>query len=111
MTKEELDAIRNRVNGALPAPWEFERFNGRYTLFISEHIQADFSYLCVNELLNVAEFISHAREDVPTLLAEIERYKKALRYIAITKNYDLDEIDIIADYEEVAKQALTEESE
>jgi regulator of replication initiation timing len=52
VNSKELDVIRKRAEAATPGPWFAEAAN-----------TAD------------AEFIAHARQDVPKLLAEIERLK------------------------------------
>lgn len=54
ITQEELTEIRDRAEKATEGPW-------------SEYV---IQFACVEE---DADFIAHAREDIPKLLAEIER--------------------------------------
>lgn len=51
MNKEQLNAIKERVAKATPGEW----FYNSYT---------------------VAQFVAHARQDVPALIAEVERLEK-----------------------------------
>jgi hypothetical protein len=70
MTKEELDAIRKRCEKASPGPW--------YVVNIDKSKPN-------------AEFMAHAREDIPKLLEEIERLRGALdRAVEIAKQTDSD---------------------
>ena len=68
MTPEELDAIRERCEKASSGGHEY--------------------YSTTQDDL---QFMAHAREDIPKLLAEIERLKKALdRAVEIAKQTDSD---------------------
>jgi hypothetical protein len=102
MTEKELDAIRARERAALPGPWFWQR--GRhhgpldartggalrttkpFTLGGEEFNQV---LICTMQLVEGVPaleffgqpgdiaFIAHAREDVPALLAEIDRLRAA----------------------------------
>lgn len=84
MKEEQLHQIKERVNKATEGPWGFdkgkkERMDRRpavIEVFVPEHnewfINGDISNL------EDAEFIAHAREDVPNLVSEIERLKTEL---------------------------------
>lgn len=70
MTQAELDAIRSRCDKATPGPWYEDGFAipneaGDYTELIDSY-PAD------------AAFIAHSREDIPALLAEVDKLKTAL---------------------------------
>lgn len=108
MTQEELDNIRRRSDAATPGPWVSE--DGGYDVCLGykpSHIRIGWwsgdneedcnadnrrvcelsdgeynSYKNKEEMQANAEFIAHAREDVPALLDEIERLKKVSRYLA-----------------------------
>lgn len=81
MTDAELRAIRARCDKAPPGPWHrdgFHVFHGDdFPLLAAiEHGQAD-----MNWSLRALDFITHAREDVPALLAEVERLRAELAAI------------------------------
>jgi hypothetical protein len=99
ITEEELAAIKQRAERATPGPWFVaEELAGRADIttdpsgqwpgFRSPHV-------CVTDgpegdracRVNDAEFIAAAREDVPALVAEIERLRALLLEVA---NYEDD---------------------
>lgn len=75
MTEEQLAAIKARAEAATPGPWQrvtpygigVESGNGPVPLKVAWAAQE-----------NDAAFISAAREDVPALLAEVERLRAAV---------------------------------
>lgn len=84
LTDEELAAIRERVEKVWEGPWAVlpvdevcDRCENVYEVVSLER------FLCpvVSELKDkdIAEFIAHARDDIPKLLAEIDRLKEQLR--------------------------------
>lgn len=85
MTPERLEAIRQRVEKATQGPWNFEgnKWQDGYVIYSpikrgfhnngGEVAEVDDSYEPSD-----AEFIAHAREDVPALLAEVERLRSAI---------------------------------
>ena len=85
MTDEQLAAIRARCEVATPGPWIIGHVLIEPTLHRSVH-DADGWMLANCDLRNrPAEqtesnvaFIAHAREDVPALLAEVERLRGLL---------------------------------
>jgi hypothetical protein len=77
ITQEELEAIRKCAEAATPGPWQVgavpnlifvETLNSELVLEKASGSMQDY---------NTAEFIAHAREDVPKLLAEIARLNLA----------------------------------
>jgi hypothetical protein len=97
LNAEELEAIRKRAEAATPGPWGYaDRDNVvftanadyKYAVEIAEEVGHKFD----------GEFIAHAREDVPKLLAEIERLRRELSFIAhvdLVKNaYDKEHIAV-----------------
>jgi hypothetical protein len=88
LTSEELEAIRQRAEAATQGNWRatlddpYERtyvlgaFNGIVTVVADIKGDAD------------AEFIANARQDVPKLLAEVDRLRKALQEIADIDDWD-----------------------
>lgn len=89
MKQEQLQAIRERCEKATPGPW-FVAEEGfgkkscptvyaagkelRYIAFCDDK----FNFEQMTDNLANAKFIAHAREDVPALLAEVERLQEAL---------------------------------
>ena len=72
MKREELDAIRKRAEAATPGPWKYFE--------CADAIVCD-DYTITEELSLGYDgiFIANARQDVPVLLAEVERCEAALR--------------------------------
>ena len=82
MTTPDLDAIQARVDAAQPGPWTL---HGTSTLYMNGHaaffLRRDGKpgqILTLSGFPADAEFIAHAREDVPALLAEVERLQAEL---------------------------------
>ena len=74
MTDDELRAIENRTNHATPGPWHYDSY---HTIFAcSGDDTRDICTVPVREHSDNAEYIAHTREDIPTLIAEIDRLKK-----------------------------------
>ena len=75
MTDEERAAIRERAAKAFSGPWTYEDFPGNvYTVSTDYHgdyplVAAD----CRDD--ETGQFIAHAREDIPALLADVERLR------------------------------------
>ncbi|MBR8661186.1 ead/Ea22-like family protein [Brevibacillus sp. NL20B1] len=91
LTPEELAAIRERAEKATPGPWRWSNakvLNGKYDFVPQGSYLADTLIMFGDTYENGehdAEFIAHAREDIPRLLdaleaayAEIERLKRKL---------------------------------
>ncbi len=78
----DLDAIKARAAAATPGPWYVERGGEHGDPFwaiaaILRDPYGDNSLSCGSDR-EVAEFIAHARTDVPALVAEVERLEAAL---------------------------------
>jgi hypothetical protein len=77
MTDEELQAIEARANAATPGPWE---------VFAEREVSTEHKALmgCTHDGDGVfyeredAEFVAHARADIPALVAEVRRLRGAL---------------------------------
>lgn len=82
MTDEQLAAIRNRIEAATKGPWGIPPRRSNSTKFWLQPYKdrGDWQWTyrgfitCFFE--RDAEFIAHAREDIPALLGEIERLRK-----------------------------------
>ncbi|OAJ75224.1 hypothetical protein AYJ08_00300 [Brevibacillus sp. SKDU10] len=70
MTEKELQEIRERVEKATSGPWKERARNGDFI-----HIAKG---LVIGGNQNDVDFITNARQDIPNLLSEIDRLRKAL---------------------------------
>lgn len=91
MTPEQLAAIRARAEAATPGPWmvdeglvwddgtgECECQWYREIRGWTDHgVQCEAGYLVLSR--EDAEFIAHARSDIPALVAEVERLRRTIR--------------------------------
>jgi hypothetical protein len=76
MRPEELAEIKKRTEAASPGPWYLN-----HDLLV--YGDGPYDYICELDAEKVdADFITHARNDVPKLLAEIERLRKVLEDFA-----------------------------
>jgi len=105
MTKKELEAIEAREQAASPGPWEARiwNINWEITYYVSmpndilkvscytleDHEREDENYRYVNDN---AEFIAHARQDIPALIAENKRLNAELE--RMTMEYDSAVADV-----------------
>lgn len=99
MNVEQLNAIKERAAKATTGPWYYEVdgdlfANGETVLtpFVTKH---DIPILKMKN--DDATFIAHAREDIPMLVAEVERLqseneslKRSLQYIADRRESNRD---------------------
>jgi len=99
MTEQELQAIEQRANGATAGPWKAEmgqvlywsprptkaKPNAGYTHTLMRAEQTDYAsgefFAVVDD--TDATFISHARTDVPALVAEVRRLRGALQNVCV----------------------------
>ena len=80
MKQEKLEAIRKRAEKATEGPWKWDGdFTYKKRGMLEPLIwESDYKGIGVEE--TDAEFIAHAREDIPALLDEVERLKTELDY-------------------------------
>lgn len=72
LTNAEIEAIRKRAQAATEGPWQLaDTYDGAWILDSDDDIISG----TVSRIVD-AEFIAHARTDIPKLLAEIERLRK-----------------------------------
>ena len=115
MTPEALQAIRERVRRATPEPWVIRRLSNH-----EEHqgfVQGprakpedpyDIEILGEDDTLYPTragdlDFIAHVREDIPTLLAEVERLQ--VERASATEAFE-DHRNKVAELEALAKQLV-----
>lgn len=125
MTEQELQAIKERVAAATPGPWYYnnahvatkEGVAGGYPPNEASVCELyDGEYIENKNGVNDARFIAHARQDVPVLVEEVERLRKALEFYADEKNYIEEHKDpfgaekydssVTLDEGEIARKAL-----
>lgn len=78
MTPEEIAEIKARAEAATPGAWSIlihEPSLSRMVVSNDRTLDIDFGYVG-NRTEADAEFVAHARTDVPTLLAEVERLRE-----------------------------------
>lgn len=87
LTPEEIAAIRERAEKATSGPWQYEQYEvdplsdtAKLYYSGSEKPFADFRGDLNQD--QDAEFIAHARTDIPALLANIEELEQALYKIS-----------------------------
>lgn len=80
LTQEQLEAIRKRAEAAFNGPWHLEeRWSGLTSVVGRYPFEIDGTFGVADCLRNQdAEFIAHAREDIPALLAEVERLQDVI---------------------------------
>ena len=109
MTDLDLAAIRERVEKATPGPWREDgpwwHDNDEATVVIT--VDVDRAAVCIQPPLHARrglasdadmEFIAHAREDIPALLAEIDRLNATIqrvRDIVNDKYLDAGQMDVM----------------
>ena len=79
MPQEELDTIRRRVTAATRGPWcHWSGWDQRDNCVKSDSREDMHTVADVIPEADDAQFIAHARRDIPALLAEVERLRAAL---------------------------------
>jgi hypothetical protein len=83
VTDEELAAIEARAAKATPGPWEWNdndppRGPDRFNVDLSVGESDQHIYVDAPRIEDI-EFVEHARQDVPTLVAEVRRLRAAIR--------------------------------
>lgn len=81
MTQEQLDAIRERTEKATEGPWDVEgpAYCGPLDTLVVYPVEDGGALAYVQPSWEDAEFIAHARQDVPALLAEVERLRAVIK--------------------------------
>lgn len=95
LTDEQLAAIRERADAATPGPWKVAwdgdadpdgAWSAEWPWLIRQDIYPGKSVANLAEVeasTEDAEFIAYARTDIPALLAEIDRFKRAIRELDV----------------------------
>ena len=129
MNEQELQAVKERAEKATVGPWkvyqdEFStmigsevihpQLNEGLPVVTEAHYDDETIGIYIND--NDSKFIVHAREDVPALIAEVERLKKALEYYADKEHYEPyciegEGCDVTEDEGYIARAALAGDSD
>ena len=106
MTAKRRAAIKARADAATPGPWVANKYASGVDLGYKPDHERTWGYGCDNDFvcdLNDgeyheycsqdeqranAEFIAAARQDIPDLLAEVERWQRVARYLAKKLTHD-----------------------
>lgn len=70
----DLEAIKKRVGGATPSPWRLDLDSGNICDACGDMV-VDSNYGHYAGGRTNLIFISHSREDIPALIAEVERLR------------------------------------
>lgn len=100
MTEAELSAIEARVNAATPGPWNVIEEND-----VGPNDEGYWAWLEVGpakvdmptggpekekkQAESDAEFIAHARADVPALIAEVRRLQQPIRLVIAGQEWEI----------------------
>lgn len=111
MTEQELEQIEARANAATPGPWTGDRNDGTIKYRMMGGLDGQTEVLIVDHKNNSSgfygiddipfeeseaneEFVKHARQDVPALLAEVERLNETIEKLAFVVE---DETGMLSD--------------
>jgi len=86
ITKERLAEIKARCEAATRAPWDVVEIHPKHyhvSAALDEPPVAEVEYI-----IQDAEFVAHARSDVPALLAEVERLRGLIKAAELTSRPD-----------------------
>ena len=75
MTEQELEAIRQRAEQATPGPWSMKQEGADFYMADSQGRYLDIT-------LADAIFAAHSRQDIPALLAEVERLRADIEHVS-----------------------------
>ena len=86
---DRLDEIRARAEAATPGPWKQGDINSRGVISRFDVYSEHAGYVDVASVWNSEDrdFMAHAREDIPYLLAEVERLRSLLAVVECTDQY------------------------
>ncbi len=83
MTDDELQQIRERADAASPGPWRSfwegrDHLGGSSCIVTGPPGRTGDDLEIIGATMEDQDFVAHAREDVPRLLAEVERLRALL---------------------------------
>lgn len=117
MKAEQIEAIRRRAEAATAGPWTYiETTDDIYEMPKLEG--AEFTVMSFGDCTTYypiegtppgdadADFIANAREDIPALLAEIERLHESHRVIYDRLRKTTDDIDVSNECRRIVKEMI-----
>ena len=106
MTEEELTAIEARATAATMGPWDGHQNSGVMSKHTHDSVFETGCGCCTNKDLSVedATFIAAARADVPALVAEVRRLRRAVE-LAYYEAYNLGAGQVEVDAEWAASSS------
>lgn len=108
LTQDDLNMIKERAKKATPGPWyaDDERWPGNANLqyWFNTHYDGVGAAATKAD----AEFIAHAREDIPRLVAEVERLSKRLSEAESLLSEAHDVMDDVHLYETELYEEITQ---
>ena len=81
LSEKKIEEIKKRCDAARPGPWKSyvegrDHDSGSNFIMIGEGAsRSDDDIELLGETVEDQDFVAHAREDIPALIAEIERLK------------------------------------
>ena len=85
MNADKLQAIKERVEKAIGGPWDLDVYeterNAVFDVWFNEDEYASIHGNAAIDAFYTADFIAHARQDIPELVAEIERLRLGLEAV------------------------------
>lgn len=104
LTNADMAEIKKRAEAATEGPWnKFPIVDNDEFVVIGGDMVAETVYEEAD-----ATFIAHARQDVPALLAEVERLRKALEDV-VYEQYEIGAGFVATKTLEIVKEALRNE--
>lgn len=82
MTREQMDAIEARANAAAAGPWHTQQGDNCWHVTSADRSFDTGCIMWKGGGNRTAEFIAHAREDVPTLLARVRELEESMEAVA-----------------------------
>jgi len=76
MNSDQLNAIKERAEKATPGPWVIEE--SRYGSYNAVSVDTNYDFPACLMKLDNALFVTKAREDIPQLVAEVDRLQSEL---------------------------------
>ncbi|MGE7843942.1 hypothetical protein ACQKNX_24550 [Lysinibacillus sp. NPDC093712] len=115
MTPEQLNAIKERLAKATPGPWGFDKGDNlredRRPAVVEHFDYEHGEWFIHGDIADISDatFIAHARQDIPALVAEIERLRAELTDIIVVATEEASSITHDNGYDDIvaiARSAL-----
>lgn len=102
MTPEQLQAIKERVEKATVGPWRLDLWDGLLISgFTKRVVLKGGQGKAIKAASEDINFIAHAREDVPVLVAEVERLQQEKEALEFQLKVSINHAETVAEELEV----------